>query len=49
VYFDNLDLPKARVEWFRANVPDPADGALFASSWLIAVREVIVSFEFPHH
>ena len=43
VYFDDLDGLKARVEWFRANVPDPADGVLFSSSWLIAVREVIVS------
>jgi len=43
VYFADLDGLKARVEWFRANVPDPADGVLFGNSWLIAVREVIVS------
>jgi hypothetical protein len=43
VYFDDADGLKARVEWFRANVPDPADGVLFGRSWLVAVREVIVS------
>lgn len=43
VYFDDLDGLRARVEWFRANVPDPADGVLFGRSWLIAVREDIVS------
>jgi hypothetical protein len=41
VYFDDADGLRARVEWFRANVPDPADGMLFGQSWLIAVREVI--------
>ena len=41
VYFDDVDGLTARVEWFRANVPDPADGVLFGRSWLIAVREVI--------
>jgi hypothetical protein len=43
VYFDDAHGLKARVAWFRANVPDPADGVLFGQSWLIAVREVIVS------
>lgn len=42
VYFDDADGLRARVEWFRASVPDPADGVLFGQSWLIAVREVIV-------
>jgi hypothetical protein len=43
VYFDDVAALRARVEWFRANVPDPADGVLFGRSALIAVREVIVS------
>jgi hypothetical protein len=43
VYFDDADGLMARVEWFRANVSDPADGVPFGRSWLIAVREVIVS------
>jgi hypothetical protein len=43
VYFDDVDGLRARVEWFRANVPNPADGVLFGRSWLIAVREVVVS------
>jgi hypothetical protein len=42
VYFDDVEGLKARVEWFRANVPHPADGVLFGQSWLVAVREVIV-------
>jgi hypothetical protein len=42
VYFDDLDGLRRRVEWFRGNVPAPADGSLFGQSWLVAVREVVI-------
>lgn len=42
VYFDDLAGLRARVRWFRDNVPGPADGGLFGQSRLIAVREVVL-------
>jgi hypothetical protein len=42
VYFDDEAGLRQRVEWFRSNVPDPADGGLFGQSWLIAVREIVI-------
>jgi hypothetical protein len=42
VYFRDLDGLRRRVEWFRWNVPAPADGSLFGQSWLLAVREVVI-------
>jgi hypothetical protein len=42
VYFDDLTGLRQRVDWFRANVPAPADGELFGQSWLIAVRETVL-------
>jgi hypothetical protein len=42
VYFRDLDGLRRRVEWFRSNVPEPADGSLFGQSWLLAVREVVI-------
>jgi hypothetical protein len=41
VYFDDLAALRERVDWFRRNVPSPADGVLFGQSWLIAVREIV--------
>lgn len=42
VYFRDLDGLRRRVEWFRRNVPAPADGSLFGQSCLLAVREVVI-------
>jgi hypothetical protein len=42
VYFRDLDGLRRRAEWFRSNVPAPADGSLFGQSWLLAVREVVI-------
>lgn len=42
VYFDDVDSLRTRIDWFRENLPEPADGALVGRSWFIAVHEEVV-------
>ncbi|MGZ4693972.1 MAG: EthD domain-containing protein [Acidimicrobiales bacterium] len=41
VWFDDVEGLRTRIEWFRANPPDPDDD-LFRQSWFVAAREEIV-------
>ncbi|RAY12647.1 hypothetical protein DPM19_23930 [Actinomadura craniellae] len=43
VYFDDGADLRARIEWFRENLPEPGGDGLFGRSWFLAVRERIVS------
>ncbi len=43
VYFDDPDGLRARIDWFRENVPDQAGDDLFGPSWFIAAREVVLA------
>ncbi|SEG83918.1 hypothetical protein SAMN04489712_116101 [Thermomonospora echinospora] len=42
VYFEDPGGLRTRVEWFRENVRDGADGDLFGRSWFLAAREQVV-------
>ena len=42
VWFDEVEGLRTRIEWFRANPPDPAN-ELFGRSWFLAAREDIVA------
>jgi hypothetical protein len=41
VYFDDAQGLRARIEWFRANLP--GNGGLFRKSWFIAAREEVLA------
>ncbi|MFA1546274.1 hypothetical protein [Actinomadura chokoriensis] len=43
VYFDDVAGLRARIEWFRENLPGPVRGDLFRESWFLAVREEVLS------
>ncbi|MFB4309719.1 hypothetical protein [Actinomadura sp. GTD37] len=43
VYFDDIAGLRARIEWFRENLPGPVRSDLFRASWFLAVREEVLS------
>ena len=42
VWFDDVEGLRARIEWFRENLPDHRDDGLFRQSWFLAAREDVV-------
>lgn len=42
VYFDDEAGLRARIAWFRENLPGPVRGDLFRASWFLAVREEVL-------
>jgi hypothetical protein len=42
VYFDDAESLRARIEWFRANLPDQIEEDLVRQSWFLAAREEVL-------
>ncbi|TDC65012.1 hypothetical protein E1200_19170 [Actinomadura sp. GC306] len=43
VYFDDEAGLRARIAWFRENLPGPVRDDLFRASWFLAVREEVLA------
>jgi hypothetical protein len=47
VYFDDAAGLRARIGWFRDNLPGQAADGLVSQSWFLAVREIVLAADLP--